>query len=528
MDEIFKTKVEIFPLDDECLAVIHTKLKDDLVLISDHINLVGKPLKDIGFIAITDIYVDENGNKVSSDKGIVVAGLKEGVIPNQAELEILKSSGVMAYSYSLVEQVLAAASTGAKVFVRGFIPKIPSGFFILGLQAGLKVSLDKLDLGIIYSKENLFWAGVFTKNRSRAISVSKNQELLGNEVRALIVNSGNANACTGELGEKNNERMKAALAKKLNINSSEILSASTGKIGVQLDVEKIERVVSGLELSQGILSNGSSINSFNDFENILNFSKAILTTDTKTKIYQTSYKGSSILGFSKGSGMIAPNMATMFGFLITDFRILGLNETDAMKAFQDSLSEVNEKTFNSISIDSDTSTNDMVILASSMKGAEISLDKFKELLLECCQELTQKILMDGEGATKLVELKIYNTVSDDEAKLIGKSIIDSPLVKTAIFGNDPNWGRIIMALGKSSLETINISKVDLSILGEKVFSSGVPLEFNRNDLSSKMKRHRKIIIDLNLDNTKVHQNPRVFWGTDLSYEYVSINAEYFT
>jgi glutamate N-acetyltransferase / amino-acid N-acetyltransferase len=522
MKQIYKSKVEIFPLDDECFQLISERCIETgthpLVFISDHINLSGKAIKDLGFIPITDLYVDEKAEKLSPHKSIVVAGLKEGVIPTIAEAEILKSQGILAYSYSLLEKSLWAAASGMKLCIQGFIPKIPRGFFVSGFAAGLKSRPGDLDLGIIFSEDDLIWAGVFTKNRARAICVSKNQELLGLKIKAIVVNSGNANACTGEEGERNDQKIKNVLARKLKTRPEEILTASTGKIGVQIPVEKIERSIENFSFDT------------DSTYNIQNFSKAILTTDTKTKIYQVSQGNGSILGFIKGSGMISPNMATMLGFLLTDFRIQGLDESQMQKAFQVCLSEVNENTFSAISIDSDTSTNDMVILASSQKGPEISLEKFKELLLEICKELAKKVVLDGEGASKFVELKIYNSKSDREAKLIGKSIIDSPLVKTALFGNDPNWGRIIMALGKTTLDSIDINDVELSILGEKVFSSGLPCDFQKEELALKMKKHRKIIIELNLDNTR-DKNPdkaKTFWGNDLSYEYVTINAEYFT
>lgn len=509
MNDPQKIKVAIFPLSG-------VKLEREN-LIGDHINLSGSSPKDIGFIPITDLYIDKH-----NPEAIKVACLKEGVLPSQEEETKLREQGVSAYSYDLVERALCTASSGKQLQAIGFVPELPKGFNIEGLKAGFKISNSK-DIGIIHSEEACHWAGTFTKNKSRASCVDHNIELANQKIHALVCNSGNANACTGEEGKSNDLQIRNLLSQQVNIKAEQILTASTGKIGVQLEMDKFEATLK----QSKILSTKST-------SNVLDFAQSILTTDLRTKIYQSN----NMLGFSKGSGMIAPNMATMLAFIITDARIKGLKEEKSQERMQSLLKEAVNATFNSISVDGDCSTNDMVLLLSNGLGKELSEDEFKLELKEICQELALKILEDGEGVTKIIQLDVTNAVSYSAAQSIGKTIINSSLVKTAIFGNDPNWGRIIMALGNSchwlteegKKQELDLSKVSLKILDKAVYQQGTPTKYSSNDesrnqLSELMKKNRYIKISLDLG---VNNGSSRVWGTDLSYEYVRINAEYFT
>ena len=244
-----------------------------------------------------------------------------------------------------------------------------------------------------------------------------------------------------------------------------------------------------------------------------------------------------ILGFTKGSGMIAPKMsvpksATMLGFLVTDVRLAGFeHDVSSMQAkLKELLAQSVSKSFNAISVDGDTSTNDMVLLLSNMQGKLVSVTEFKSALDEVCMDLAEKIILDGEGTTKIIDLNISGLADEELARKIGMVIINSPLVKTAIHGCDPNWGRIIAALGNADNEfgvNLDFDKLTLDLLGVRVFEHGMPTAFDKANLTSLMKRNKFINLQLNLAQSADSKPVRVL-GSDLSYEYVRINAEYFT
>ncbi len=502
--EILELKIEVYPLGDLEIA--------EGSLVRDHINLSGSSPKDLGFIPITDLYVNSESKVYSKlskhgsrkDGSIIVACLKEGVTPSEEETKKLLEEGVSAYTYSLIKESLQAASQKKKVKAEAYVPKLPAGFKASGRAAGLKETKRK-DLGVISSDYPCDWAGVFTQNKIRAICVDHNEALLGKPVRAILVNSGNANACTGKEGAENDKKMRASLAANLGVNEFEVLTASTGVIGVQLDFAKVERVISSMDF-------GLTYQDLNDF------AQAILTTDLTSKLHQSE----NFLGFAKGSGMIHPNMATMLSFIITDANIEG--------DMQAALKEAVDATFNSISVDGDTSTNDMVLLLTNRQGKKLSELDFKKELKEVCENLAIKIVKDGEGATKLIEVKIEGALSKEDASLLAKSVIGSSLVKTAIFGCDPNWGRIIASLGYSGAEAIDENKISMSLLGQKLFEKGAPTKLSldktkRDDLAKQMKANNKILIEINMGLGKETAKA---WGSDLSYDYVRINAEYFS
>jgi glutamate N-acetyltransferase/amino-acid N-acetyltransferase len=259
---------------------------------------------------------------------------------------------------------------------------------------------------------------------------------------------------------------------------------------------------------------------------IQGFSEAILTTDLVSKLYQDSQF--NVLGMTKGSGMIHPQMATMLAFLVSDVRLKNHSDSQMQEAFRAALKEAVDESFNSISVDGDTSTNDMVLFLSNAQGREITLEEFKASLKEVCRELALKIILDGEGTNRVIQLKLLGISDSLLVRKIAKSIVNSLLVKTAIFGCDPNWGRIISALGQASAEegsSIDVKNVSLKILGQKVYEAGVPTEFNKSELVKLMQKHKFIEIELRVASG---EGSVMVWGSDLSYDYIRINAEYTT
>ena len=382
-----------------------------------------------------------------------------------------------------------------------------------GTTAGIKKS-GKSDLGIIYSGADCTAAGVFTTNRVKAACVQANRELLpSKKIRAIICNSGNANACTGDRGISDAKKIASNVENALNIESGSVLTASTGIIGEFIPLEKITAKIP--ELANSLNKEGESA-----------FAKAIMTTDTKEKEAAFEVELSSgkftIGGCCKGAGMIAPNMATMLGFITTDLRI------DA-----DELAPLHRKcvdmTFNNLTIDGDTSTNDMVlILANGESGVSAISEADKKIVEEAFfavyNELCAKIAEDGEGATKRIEVRVSNGKDFADCRLAAKSVANSNLTKCAMFGNDPNWGRILCATGYSGAE-FDTNRVVVKLCGTKVFENGSPTKFDAKELSSKMSEKIVIIeIDLGFENGSF----AVAHTCDFSYDYVKINAEYHT
>jgi glutamate N-acetyltransferase/amino-acid N-acetyltransferase len=370
---------------------------------------------------------------------------------------------------------------------------------------------EKNGLGIVVCKGTV--AGVFTKNRFRAAPVVVTQEhVKDGEIEGIIVNSGNANAFTGEKGIRNAKRMAELLAKKLGVSAEKIAVASTGVIGVQLDMDWIES-----RFEEVFSKLGSSR------DHALSFAKAIMTTDSFPKEYAVKAGDCIIAGVAKGAGMIAPNMATMLAFIFTDA------DFEAEELYE-MLKKAVDRSFNVTVVDGDTSTNDMVLLvATGKKRVDRSL--FEDGLKEVCLNLAKMIARDGEGATKLLEVHVYGAKNDEEAFKASKAIVSSLLVKTAVFGNDPNWGRIIASLGYSGVEVNERLSLTLKGLkdGEevgtiKLVESGKPLG-NEGKAREIMEKSDEIvfIVDLNVGDGKGYAI-----GCDLSYEYVRINSEYTT
>jgi glutamate N-acetyltransferase / amino-acid N-acetyltransferase len=389
----------------------------------------------------------------------------------------------------------------------------PKGFSAGGMHTGIK--RKKLDLGYVLSDVPAITAGVYTTNLFQAAPLVVTQKSIEIEqkIQAVLVNSGNANACTGDQGLQDAYTMQKEFAKVLGTKDHYVAVTSTGVIGVPLPMDKI---------SSGI---GQLLNEENSGSEL--FEKSILTTDTCIKNiavqFEVDGKVISIGGAAKGSGMIHPNMATMLGFVTTDANI-------DYPELWDSLKQITNQTFNMISVDGDSSTNDMVLVMANGKAGNEKLTKdhpdwdlFIEGMKVVCESLAKKIARDGEGATKLVEVKVSGAQDIDAARTIGKAIISSNLVKTAIYGTDPNWGRIVCAVGYSGA-LIDPNLVSVTIGPYQVVEKGLPSFMIEEDVKKYLEEeYIQISVELNQGNEEA-----VAWGCDLSYDYVKINASYRT
>ncbi len=383
------------------------------------------------------------------------------------------------------------------------------GFSFSSIKCGIRYE-NKLDYGLIFSEIPCNAVGVFTTNSITAAPVKISRSRINNKIHAILVNSTNANACTGDEGYENVLKLTEDLAKKLKVSEKNILSASTGIIGRQLPVDKMllahPHLVSNLSEN-----NGHSI------------AEAIMTTDTIPKEAAASFEHNgttySVAGIAKGSGMISPNMATLLSFIITDAPVA---KSDMDQIFK----EIVKRTFNAITIDGDMSTNDTAILLSPESETCLrgdSLLEFKLSLEHVMNRLAELLIFDGEGATKSVKIKVTNAANDKEAGLIAASVSKSLLVKTAFFGNDPNWGRIACAAGYSGGE-IDEKKLSIFINNKGLFIKGKPTNIDYKDLEETLKqRNYTITVDVGIG-----AGTASMLTTDISYDYVKINASYST
>ena len=388
----------------------------------------------------------------------------------------------------------------------------PKGFKATGIHCGLKHK--KKDLALLFSEVPASVAGVFTTNAIKAapLLITKDVVYQTGKMQAIIVNSGNANACTGKQGMADAYTMQKLTAEKLGIARNLVGVASTGVIG---EMMKMDPIITGIQQLEPI----------DELEGAIGFSQSIMTTDTVTKntAYKTMIDGKEVIiaGTAKGSGMIEPNMATMLGFITTDANI-------ESKYLQSALKTITDITFNSITVDGDTSTNDMVIVMANGMAENNTLtpdhpdwENFEKTLHAVSQDLAKMIAQDGEGATKLIEVEVKGAISDVEARKIAKTVVGSPLVKTAVFGNDANWGRIIAAVGYSGA-TLDPYAITIHLGSTKVVENGEPVSFSEEDLIVYLKQPEvKIFVD-------IHQGAGhgLAWGCDLTYDYVQINASY--
>jgi glutamate N-acetyltransferase/amino-acid N-acetyltransferase len=387
------------------------------------------------------------------------------------------------------------------------------GFAATGAAAGIKKS-GADDIAVVHSEQPCTTAGTFTTNAVRAACVDWNRALLpARDIHAVVVNAGNANACTGRQGEMDVEAMAAQTATLLSVETESVLVASTGVIGEFLPMDKVSR---GIGACTERLSGGGG----------RRFAKAILTTDLATKEYavQTALSGGSVIvgGCAKGSGMIHPSMATMLGFITTDAAV-------APAALDRAVKRVVDATFNNLTIDGDTSTNDMVLVLANGATGTVATSKadralFEEALYEVCNSLCAKIAADGEGATKRIEVRVTGAASTADTKLAAKAIAGSNLVKTAMFGGDPNWGRILCAVGYSGAR-FSQKKIEVRLCGLPVCRALRPVSFPLSTMRTRLSR-AVVPIEVNLGLGGAAE--AVAHTCDLTYDYVKINAEYHT
>ncbi|MGH2331578.1 bifunctional glutamate N-acetyltransferase/amino-acid acetyltransferase ArgJ [Thermoanaerobacter mathranii] len=395
--------------------------------------------------------------------------------------------------------------------------ELPKGFLASGIFAGIKKR--KKDVALIYSEKEANASAVFTTNKVKAAPVILDMERIKKGVaQAIVVNSGNANACTGEKGLEDAINMAKKVSQLLKIDEKSVLVCSTGVIGVPLPMEK---VLKGIEVAAENLSTEGGYQA----------AEAIMTTDTFLKGVTAKFviegKTVTMTGFAKGSGMIHPNMATMLSFILTDASItkVALN-----KAFKETV----DKTYNMISVDGDMSTNDTAIILANGEAQNKTIEEgthefdiFYRALEHVNKILAKLIVKDGEGATKFMEVNVINAKTEKDARLAAKSIVNSNLVKTAIFGEDANWGRILAAVGYSGAD-FDASRVDIylkSMKGEiKVCENGGYIFFDEA-LAKEILKEKEITVTVDM---KAGEYSGTAWGCDLSYDYVKINGSYRT
>lgn len=388
---------------------------------------------------------------------------------------------------------------------------LPKGFFAGGVNSGVRKY--RPDVGLIVSDSDITAAGVFTLNEAKAAPVLWSQKLVpSNSIRAIFTNSGQANAATGEEGIAKNFMMAQKCAEVVGCNPEQVLIASTGVIGVQVNVDLINKSMQEL------------------FDRVTNtaehFANAILTTDLVPKTVSTTVTFSSgevmITGIAKGSGMIHPNMATMLGYILTDAKVEAAECHTYLKTAVD-------KSFNMVSVDGDTSTNDCAfLLANGASGVGLKTEEdkilFQDTVTTICQMLAQAIARDGEGATKLIEVNLTGGNDLMLAKKAARGLTVSPLFKCAIHGEDPNWGRILARLGAEGVPSAELNQMTLKLQGEEIFKNGAPILFDRDKVRSLL-RTDTVKVDVILPQGKNTELVKA-WGCDFSKKYVDINAEY--
>ncbi len=386
----------------------------------------------------------------------------------------------------------------------------PSGYRAAGIQTGVKESGAK-DLALVYSTRPANAAAVYTTNKVQGAPIAIDREHLADgKARAVILNSGNANVCNGDVGLDHAKRMCALTASELGLQTEEVLVCSTGLIGVPLPIAKIEagipRIVAALSEEGGATA-----------------AEAIMTTDTVPKSCAVEVEleaGRAVVGaMAKGAAMIAPNMATMLSVVTTD-------ATVPSGPLQELLSQAIQRTFNCITVDGDMSTSDTVILMANGEGAELG-EGDCELLYEgieyACRQMAQAIARDAEGSSKLITIAVRGAATEAEARQVGIAVANSSLVKTAAFGNDPNWGRILCAMGYAGVE-FDPERARVSLCGTDIYGNGAGLDFDEDKLSAAMQAEEMAIdIDLAMGAAAAE-----IFTCDLTYEYVRLNAEYTT
>lgn len=389
---------------------------------------------------------------------------------------------------------------------------IPSGFRFATAQCGFKRP-GRSDLSFVLSDVPAVAAGVFTTNRFQAAPVLVAREVLHanrSGIRAIVVNSGQANACTGQEG-LDNCRATLDLLGVFGVKPTEILPASTGVIGDQLKMDLWGKGVPSLKEALGQVG-------------LVDVARAIMTTDTFPKLASREVTLSSgtvrLAGFCKGAGMISPNMATMLGFILCD---AGVDPA----WWQEAVIRCVDKSFNAITVDGDTSTNDCVFALAngmSVRVAGVDLELLEEALLEICQDLAYMIVQDAEGGTKVMRVHVHGAATVADAQMAARAVGNSPLVKTALYGRDPNWGRIVAALGRSGA-CFTPENVVVRIAGMTIFRQGTPVKADWDSLLASALRRDMVDIDVELGAGEAHTT---LMASDFTEEYIKINAEYRT
>ena len=386
----------------------------------------------------------------------------------------------------------------------------PSGYRAAGIQTGVKESGAK-DLALVYSTRPANAAAVYTTNKVQGAPIAIDREHLADgKARAVILNSGNANVCNGDVGLDHARRMCALTASELGLQTEEVLVCSTGLIGVPLPIAKIEagipRIVAALSEDGGATA-----------------AEAIMTTDTVPKSCAVEVEleaGRAVVGaMAKGAAMIAPNMATMLSVVTTDAAV-------PSGPLQELLSQAIQRTFNCITVDGDMSTSDTVILLANGDGEELGegdCARLYEGIEYACRQMAQAIARDAEGSSKLITIAVRGAATEAEARQVGIAVANSSLVKTAAFGNDPNWGRILCAMGYAGVE-FDPERARVSLCGTDIYGNGAGLDFDEDKLSAAMQAEEMAIdIDLAMGAATAE-----IFTCDLTYEYVRLNAEYTT
>jgi len=404
----------------------------------------------------------------------------------------------------------------AETPVRLPIPPLPRGFRAAGTHAGLKRNPTREDIALVVSDLPATAAGVYTTNLVFAAPVAFDRARTpGDGFRAIAINSGNANACTGRRGLDDARAMAATAAQAIGADESGVLVLSTGIIGEFLPLEKIRTGIAAVAARLGT-----------DADAAVTAARGMMTTDTRPKLSGSAFtaggRGYTLFGMAKGAAMIGPRMATMLGIVLTDAPV---RPADAQRLLRD----VADQTFNCVSVDGHTSTNDTVLLLANGAGggeplAGAGLDAFGRALHDACEALAREIADDGEGATHVLRIEVRGCQTRDQARQLARSVADSPLVKTAVCGADPNWGRIVSAAGYAGVP-FDPDKLVLRLNGTLLFEGGAPVAFDADAVSRSIQASRETLIDL--DFQAGPQSIR-FYSSDLTAEYVRLNADYHT